>query len=74
MTTTKFFLEAIFGASLLFSHGAQAIEHTPAGENTASQVPAASGEKPELIKRGKYVAVLGDCIACHTAPNGKLVS
>lgn len=74
MTATKFFLEAILGASLLFSHGAQAIEHTPAGENTASQVAAASGEKPELIKRGKYVAVLGDCIACHTAPNGKLMS
>ncbi|QDZ29303.1 c-type cytochrome [Noviherbaspirillum sp. UKPF54] len=24
-----------------------------------------------LIARGKYVAQLGDCVACHTAPNGR---
>lgn len=26
---------------------------------------------PQLIERGAYVAVLGDCAACHTAPHGK---
>ncbi|NLH83351.1 MAG: c-type cytochrome [Phyllobacteriaceae bacterium] len=25
---------------------------------------------PALIERGRYVAVLGDCVACHTAPGG----
>jgi thiosulfate dehydrogenase len=25
---------------------------------------------PELIARGKYVAELGDCVACHTKPGG----
>jgi thiosulfate dehydrogenase len=25
---------------------------------------------PELIARGKYVAELGDCVACHTEPDG----
>jgi mono/diheme cytochrome c family protein len=27
---------------------------------------------PEILKRGKYLARAGDCIACHTAPRGKL--
>src|SRR6201991_3695616 len=26
----------------------------------------------ELVKRGEYLARAGDCIACHTAPEGKL--
>jgi mono/diheme cytochrome c family protein len=25
----------------------------------------------EKIERGRYLAVLGDCVACHTAPDGK---
>jgi len=27
-----------------------------------------------LIERGKYVVQLGDCLACHTAPNGPAVA
>jgi hypothetical protein len=26
---------------------------------------------PALIQKGEYVAVAGDCVACHTAPGGK---
>ena len=74
MTATQFFPGIIFGVSLLFCQGAQAIESTPAGANIAVQVAAASEPKSELIKRGEYVARLGDCVACHTAPNGKLMS
>jgi len=25
----------------------------------------------QLIEKGRYIATAGDCIACHTAPNGK---
>ena len=25
----------------------------------------------EKIERGRYLAVLGDCVACHTSPGGK---
>ena len=32
-----------------------------------SNMPTASAE---LIKRGEYVARLGDCVACHTSLNG----
>lgn len=27
-----------------------------------------------LIARGKYIAQLGDCVACHTAPNGRAMA
>ena len=26
---------------------------------------------PDLIRRGEYLAIAGDCVACHTAPGGK---
>ncbi|NEI72434.1 c-type cytochrome [Rhizobium lusitanum] len=38
------------------------------GDKTASLGVAVT---PELIQRGAYVAKLGDCAACHTAPGGK---
>ncbi|MFM0335238.1 c-type cytochrome [Paraburkholderia fungorum] len=45
----------------------------------AEAVPAASaaGEnkadsRPDIVKRGEYLARAGDCVACHTAPRGKL--
>ena len=34
----------------------------------ASEPPPAAAADPELLARGKYIAQLGDCIACHTAP------
>ncbi|MGE5028219.1 MAG: c-type cytochrome, partial [Betaproteobacteria bacterium] len=64
MASSKFILKTIIGISLLFSLGAQALE----------PVPAASEGKSELVKRGEYVARLGDCIACHTSPDGKPMS
>ncbi len=33
---------------------------------------AQSPASPEFVKRGEYLARAGDCIACHTAPEGKL--
>jgi mono/diheme cytochrome c family protein len=32
---------------------------------------AADADDAQLIKRGQYLAVAGDCVACHTAPKGK---
>lgn len=64
MTAAGFVPGLMFGAFLLFSHAAPAVEPAP---NIASPAPG----KPELVARGEYVARLGDCIACHTAPNGK---
>lgn len=36
----------------------------------ATTAPTSAAD-PDLVKRGEYVARLGDCIACHTAPQGK---
>jgi mono/diheme cytochrome c family protein len=42
-----------------------------AGSLWAVAVHADTGESPELIKRGEYLAKAADCGACHTAPRGK---
>ncbi|CAM3714348.1 c-type cytochrome (plasmid) [Agrobacterium radiobacter] len=36
------------------------------GDDTAQIAPT-----PERIARGEYLARMGDCVACHTAPGGK---
>ena len=44
----------------------------------ASEPPPATAPEPistqTLLERGKYVAQLGDCIACHTAKGGALMA
>ena len=37
-----------------------------------AQSPTATGDKASIIARGEYLAQAGDCVACHTAPGGKL--
>jgi mono/diheme cytochrome c family protein len=38
----------------------------------SAQSPAGSKDKASIIARGEYLAQAGDCVACHTAPEGKL--
>ncbi len=40
------------------------------GYPTYPTVNYGTGAKAEQLKRGEYLVKLGDCIACHTAPNG----
>jgi thiosulfate dehydrogenase len=35
---------------------------------------ASEAVEDDVLKRGKYVAQLGDCVACHTAPQGPLMA
>ncbi|TDG07379.1 c-type cytochrome [Paraburkholderia guartelaensis] len=42
---------------------------TARGDDTST--PNADADKPELIKRGAYLARIGDCVACHTADPGR---
>lgn len=35
---------------------------------------AANATPSELVQRGKYLAMAGDCVACHTAPGGKAMA
>ncbi|WP_341315836.1 cytochrome c [Paraburkholderia sp. IMGN_8] len=45
-------------------------------EARAAEATPAAGDKsdarPDIVKRGEYLARAGDCVACHTAPRGKL--
>ena len=38
----------------------------------SAQNQTAAMDKTSIIARGKYLAQAGDCVACHTAPGGKL--
>ena len=38
----------------------------------SAQSPAGSEDKASIVARGEYLAQAGDCVACHTAPEGKL--
>ncbi len=46
---------------------------TPAtAVNPTTATTASTDTRPEIVRRGEYLARAGDCIACHTAPRGKL--
>jgi mono/diheme cytochrome c family protein len=55
--------------SLVSFAGAQASTTTVAAAPAAGHGPSS---KTDLLARGEYLARAGDCIACHTAPAGKL--
>lgn len=55
MASTRLLLGLALGASLF-------------SITTSAAVPA---DRAEMVARGEYVAVLGDCNACHTAPGGE---
>lgn len=44
-------------------------KHKPT-PRAASQIAAATLRDPALIAKGKYLAAIGDCVACHTARGG----
>ncbi len=42
-----------------------------AGGLADAQQPTAGHSASDIVKRGEYLARAGDCIACHTAPEGR---
>lgn len=74
-------LHALHAPLIAEAHAADAT--TPATP-TPGQTPASpfttitpahsdpNDTRPDIVKRGEYLARAGDCIACHTAPRGKL--
>lgn len=58
MKSYVFFVQYVLTLGLAFSVQAQSA--------TASRAADAS----DLVQRGHYLATIGDCIACHTAPDG----
>src|SRR5262252_3331068 len=46
-----------------------AVLTTPATQGAAQ---SAGGLRTDVVSRGEYLARAGDCIACHTAPEGRI--
>lgn len=66
----QIFLSLVAVLAMSGAGAAQTAAQTPA--KTAAQT-GADAQAPALadqIARGRYIAVLGDCTACHTAPRG----
>ncbi|MEC5408286.1 cytochrome c [Paraburkholderia sp. MPAMCS5] len=45
---------------------------TASASASATKANTAADTRPDIVKRGEYLARAGDCVACHTAPRGKL--
>jgi mono/diheme cytochrome c family protein len=58
-------------ALLLFAAGAFLTLLWPPAREGLQGYPIADSQSFDRIERGRYLAVLGDCAACHTAPGGK---
>lgn len=63
-------LYASLGVSMFLGVAAWTIGARAASDGTIRQPATISEQDLALIKRGEYVAQLGDCIACHTAAKG----
>ncbi|GAB2904575.1 cytochrome c [Paraburkholderia jirisanensis] len=61
-------LAALLCAASMLTH-APLVSHAHAAEENA---PGTPDTRPEIVIRGEYLARAGDCVACHTAPRGKL--
>jgi mono/diheme cytochrome c family protein len=58
-------LAVLGGGWLFFRDGSR-----PAVSREASKVDAATLKDPALIAKGRYLATVGDCAACHTTQGG----
>jgi thiosulfate dehydrogenase len=74
MDIQKIIPRAILGVYLLFGHGFPACAALQGTADSASQAAAVSEEKSKKIRLGEYEAAVGDCIGCHSAPDGKSMS
>jgi mono/diheme cytochrome c family protein len=58
-------------AVLLFAAGAFLTLLWPPAHEGLQGYPTSDNQSFDRVERGRYLAVLGDCAACHTAPGGK---
>lgn len=65
------FIAAAVAAGLLWENGDTSADDIADTTILTSQKPAPADA--EAVARGKYIAMAGDCVACHTAPGSKNV-
>ncbi|WP_312631488.1 c-type cytochrome [Pantoea piersonii] len=62
-------IAAIIAAGLLWQNGDTSGDDVADNQTLTGQPPAAADAA--AVARGRYVAIAGDCVACHTAPGSK---
>lgn len=62
-------IAAIIAAGLLWQNGDTSADDVADNQTLTGQPPAAADAA--AVARGRYVAIAGDCVACHTAPGSK---
>ena len=65
------FIAAAVAAGLLWKNGDTSADDVAGSTVLTSQKPGAADA--EAVARGRYIAIAGDCVACHTAPESKNV-
>ncbi|WP_380178560.1 c-type cytochrome [Kalamiella sp. sgz302252] len=63
------FIAAAVAAGMLWQNGDTSADDVADNKILTSQPPGAADA--EAVARGKYIAIAGDCVACHTAPESK---
>ncbi|RQH05834.1 cytochrome c [Paraburkholderia dinghuensis] len=83
MRSTRAAFSTIFFCAFALYIAWHASHHSPSGPLDELPLPAAHGDEsnagaaateanaPELVKRGQYLARLGDCAACHTSDKSR---
>jgi thiosulfate dehydrogenase len=66
----KQLLTFLLAATVCFLQAAPAAESGPVGSTAAASSLEALQTRAALLERGKYIARLGDCVACHTVDKG----
>ncbi|WP_312061702.1 c-type cytochrome [Pantoea septica] len=62
-------IAGVIAAGLLWQNGDTSADDVADNQTLTSQPPAATDAA--AVARGRYVAIAGDCVACHTAPGSK---
>lgn len=62
-------IAGVIAAGLLWQNGDTSADDVADNQTLTSQPPAAADAA--AVARGRYIAIAGDCVACHTAPGSK---
>lgn len=62
-------LAAVVAGGMLYQNGETSADNV--ADNHLQMKQPLTTEEKAAISRGRYVAVAGDCVACHTAPGSK---
>ncbi|WAT02572.1 c-type cytochrome [Rouxiella chamberiensis] len=60
---------AVIAGVMLYQNGNTSADNV--ADNQIKMKQPLTGEEKKALERGRYVAIAGDCVACHTAPGSK---